>query len=181
MRFAFAPTNTVDLVNNIENPLTASRTHSFPTRSRTGALRLTSRRFSLEPKTSAGRWGMRGCLAARRRSTAALRLCAHHRAYMVLFIKYIFFTRSGTAGGVERALKETCRVEASIFARRLKLLNVWPRTTVVLGQFCACAQKKSCRGPLGCSDAHTHRALPPEAAWAAARTPNAKADQSLTY
>ena len=55
LRFAFAPTDTVDLVNNIENPPTASRTHSFPTRSRTGALRLTSRRFSLEPKTGAGR------------------------------------------------------------------------------------------------------------------------------
>ena len=128
-RFALGPTQTADLVNNVEDSPKASRTHSFPTRSRTGALRLTSRRFSLEPKTSAGRWGMRGCLAARRRSTAALRLCAHHRAYMVLFIKYIFFTRSGTAGGVERALKETCRVEASIFARRLKLLNLLPSFT----------------------------------------------------
>ena len=33
---------------------------------------------------------------------------------------------------------------------------------VVHSQFCACAQKKSCRGPLGCSDAHTL----PAAAWA---------------
>ena len=54
-RFALGPTQTDDLVNNVEDPPTASRTHSFPTRSRTGALRLTSRRFSLEPKTGAGR------------------------------------------------------------------------------------------------------------------------------
>ena len=133
-------------MNNVEDPLTASRTHSFPTRSRMGALRLTSRRFSLEPKTGAGRWGMRGCLAARRRSTAALRLCAHHRAYMVLFIKYIFFTRSGTAGGVERALKETCRVEASIFARRLKLLNFLPSFTA---NFAPARKKKVAEGRLG--------------------------------
>ena len=117
-RFALGPTQTDDLVNKVRHSPTASRTHSFPTRSRTGALRLTSRRFSLEPKTGAGRWGMRGCLAARRRSTAALRLCAHHRAYMVLFIKYNFFTRSGAAGGVERPLKEMFRVDASIFAGR---------------------------------------------------------------
>ena len=30
------------------------------------------------------------------------------------------------------------------------------RFAVVLGQFCACAQKKSCRGPLGCPYAHAH-------------------------
>ena len=34
------------------------------------------------------------------------------------------------------------------------MLNVF---AVVLGQYCACAQKKSCRGPLGCSHAHAHR------------------------
>ena len=48
--------------------------------------------------------------------------------------------------------------EASIFARRLKLLNFLPSFTVNF----APAQKKSCRGPLGCSDAHTL----PAAAWA---------------
>ena len=48
--------------------------------------------------------------------------------------------------------------EASIFARRLKLLNFLPSFTVNF----APAQKKSWRGPLGCSDAHTL----PAAAWA---------------
>ena len=144
--FALGPTQTVDLANKVKDSPTASRTHSFPTRSRTGALRLTSRRFSLEPKTGAGRWGMRGCLAARRRSTAALRLCAHHRAYMVLFIKYNFFTRPWTAGGVERALKETCRVEASIFARRLKLLNFLPSFTANIAP---ARKKKVAEGRLG--------------------------------
>ncbi|CAH0368837.1 unnamed protein product, partial [Pelagomonas calceolata] len=39
-------------------------------------------------------------------------------------------------------------------------------------QFCACAQKKRCRGPLGCSHAHTHRAWTPR--------PNAISDSSPT-
>ena len=99
-------------------------------------------------------------------------VCTPSRVYGT-FYKVKFFTRSGTAGGVERALKETYRVEASIFARRLKLLNFLPSFTANIAP---ARKKKSCRGPLGCSDAHTHRALPPEAAWAAARTPNAKAD-----
>ena len=145
-RFALGPTQTADLVNNVEDSPKASRTHSFPTRSRMGAPRLTSRRFSLEPKTSAGRWGMRGCLAARRRSTAALRLCAHRGAYMVLFMKYNFLPVSGTAGGVKRALKETCRVEASIFARRLKLLNYLPSFTA---NFAPARKKKVAEGRLG--------------------------------
>ena len=44
-------------------------------------------------------------------------VCTPSRVYGT-FYKVKFFTRSGTAGGVERALKETCRVEASIFAHR---------------------------------------------------------------
>ena len=55
-------------------------------------------------------------------------VCTPSRVYGT-FYKVKFFTRSGTAGGVERALKETCRVEASIFARRLKLLNFLPSFT----------------------------------------------------
>ena len=55
-------------------------------------------------------------------------VCTPSRVYGT-FYKVKFFTRSGTAGGVERALKETCRVEASIFARRLKLLNLLPSFT----------------------------------------------------
>ena len=55
-------------------------------------------------------------------------VCTPSRVYGT-FYKVKFFTRSGTAGGVERALKETCRVEASIFALRLKLLNFLPSFT----------------------------------------------------
>ena len=101
-------------------------------------------------------------------------VCTPSRVYGT-FYKVNFFTRSGTAGGVERALKETCRVEAFDFRAATKIAKLF---AVVHSQFCACAQKKSCRGPLGCSDVHTHRALPPEAAWAAVRTPNAKAVKS---
>ena len=62
------------------------------------------------------------------------------------FYKVKFFTRSGTAGGVERALKETYRVEASIFARRLKLLNFLPSFTANIAP---ARKKKVAEGRLG--------------------------------
>ena len=144
--FALAPTQAADLANLVKDPPTASRTHSFPTRSRMGALRLTSRRFSLEPKDR--RWSvgyerlprgattLNGCVKA---------VCTPSRVYGT-FYKVNFFTRSGTAGGVERALKETCRVEASIFARRLKLLNFLPSFTA---NFAPARKKKVAEGRLG--------------------------------
>ena len=72
-------------------------------------------------------------------------VCTPSRVYGT-FYKVNFFTRSGTAGGVERALKETCRVEASIFARRLKLLNFLPSFTA---NFAPARKKKVAEGRLG--------------------------------
>ena len=75
--------------------------------------------------------------------------------------KVKFFTRSGAAGGVERALKETCRVEDSIFARRLKLLNYLPSFTA---NFAPTRKKKVAEGRLGARtptryrQPHGHRA-----------------------
>ena len=87
-------------------------------------------------------------------------VCTPSRVYGT-FYKVKFFTRSGTAGGVERALKETCRVEASIFARRLKLLNFLPSFTV---NFAPARKKKVAEGRLGARtptryrQPHGHRA-----------------------
>ena len=72
-------------------------------------------------------------------------VCTPSRVYGT-FYKVNFFTRSGTAGGVERALKETCRVEASIFARRLKLLNFLPSFTANIAP---ARKKKVAEGRLG--------------------------------
>ena len=176
-RFALGPTQTDDLVNNVEDPLTASRTHSFPTRSRMGALRLTSRRFSLEPKDR--RWSvgyerlprgattLNGCVKA---------VCTPSRVYGTFYKVYFFYPFRDRGRGGESTERDVSRGGFD-FRAATKIAKLF---AVVHSQFCACAQKKSCRGPLGCSDVHTHRALPPEAAWAAAWTPNAKSDQSLT-
>jgi len=90
-------------------------------------------------------------------------------------IKSIFFCPSRDRGRGGESTKIGVSRGGFDFRATTKIAKLF---AVVHSQLCACAQKKSCRGPLGCSDAHTHRALPPEAAWAAVRTPNAKAVKS---
>ena len=170
-RFAFALPQMADLVNNVRHSQTASRTHSFPTRSRMGALRLTSRRFSLEPKDR--RWSvgyerlprgattLNGCVKV---------VCTPSRVYGTFYKVYFFYPFRDRGRGGESTERDVSRGGFD-FRAATKIAKLF---AVVHSQFCACAQKKSCRGPLGCSDAHTHRALPPAAAWAAARTPTLK-------
>ena len=69
------------------------------------------------------------------------------------FFKFIFFypSRGSKAGGLSSE-REPSRWRFDFRAST----KIAKRFAVVLGQFCACAQKKSCRGPLGCPYAHAH-------------------------
>ncbi len=148
--FALAPTQTADLANKVKD----SPGIAHPFVSNTVANGGTTAHFpAVFAGTKDGRWSvgyerlprgattLNGCVKA---------VCTPSRVYGT-FYKVKFFTRSGTAGGVERALKETCRVEASIFARRLKLLNFLPSFTANI----APARRLGARTPT--RTAHCHR------------------------
>ena len=138
-RFALAVPQTADLVNNVRDSPTASRTIRFQhgrERGHYGSLPGGGAWSVGYERLPRGATTLNGCVKA---------VCTPSRVYGT-FYKVKFFTRSGTAGGVERALKETCRVEASIFARRLKLLNFLPSFTA---NFAPARKKKVAEGRLG--------------------------------
>ena len=62
------------------------------------------------------------------------------------FFKFIFFTRLGALKREDRALKGSPRVGASIFAHRLKLLNVLPSFSA---NFAPARKRKAAEGRLG--------------------------------
>ena len=101
-------------------------------------------------------------------------VCTPSRVYGTFYKVYFFYPFRDRGRGGESTERDVSRGSFD-FRAATKIAKLF---AVVHSQYCACAQEKSCRGPLGCSDAHTHRALPPEAAWAAVRTPNAKAVKS---
>ena len=100
-------------------------------------------------------------------------ICTPSPRYSVFF-KFIFFTRLGALKREDRALKGSPRVGASIFAHRLKLLNVLPSFSA---NFAPARKRKAAEGRVGAHTptrtAHCRR----EAARAAARTPTAHRTQ----
>ena len=180
--FALGPTQTVDLANKVKDSPTASRSHSLYANdcsrngedygSLPGGFRWNQRRplavgYAVEAAPR-GATTLNGCVKA---------VCTPRARVYGTFYKRK--TRSGHQAerGGENPLAEVHGrvVAAGIFARRLKLLNFLPSFTANI----APARKKSCRGPLGCSDAHAPRTAAGSRMGSRTRA-NAKADQSLT-